>query len=316
MIEITGEVGPGHQRCPQQQRFQWVQPAVVDQFLPPAGEGVFLNEVPILGHHPVPVFAHDFDPVGIAHAQPHLVGDADEGNRERVEALHLGGHGVNRHLVGGGQDDVLLVAAHGAGAGAIAGEGAVHHGEQPRVDILLNHQQVHQRFVNDGVRPVPFPTQQPTEGVLHCASDGGENVRLDCRQLDNVAPDEKLGDIYSLRVDLVQYQERLFRLVAHPVVLWLEEVDIAQAVFFDDVLVLVVPLAHVGVHDDGVVVAGDQVLVASGLQRPDHSFQLPGGGRAGRVPGLPGDVDLEDGLSVLGQGLPQARQFHQAGVVL
>ena len=138
---------------------------------------------------------------------------------------------------------------------------------------------------------------------------------LDRRHLDDVAPDKDLGDAHPFGVDLIKYQERTFRLVAHPIVLRLVEVDVAHAVLVDHVFVLVVLLAHVGVDDDGVVVGGDEVLVASALQCLDRSFQLPGGGRAGRIPGLPGDVDLEDRFSVLWQGLSKAGQFHHVDVI-
>ena len=55
------------------------------------------------------------------------------------------------------------------GPGAVAREGAVHHREDSTVDLLLDHQQVHQRVVNHRMRPVAPLVQQTAEGVLHRA---------------------------------------------------------------------------------------------------------------------------------------------------
>ena len=66
------------------------------------------------------------------------MGDADFGYGHGVEAHEFCGDGVDGHLVGGGEDDVFVVDAHGAGAGAIAGEGAVHDGEETAVDFALD----------------------------------------------------------------------------------------------------------------------------------------------------------------------------------
>ena len=46
---------------------------------------------------------------------------------------------------------VLDHREHGARARAVAGGGAVHHREEPGVDLLLDRQQVHQRLVDPGV---------------------------------------------------------------------------------------------------------------------------------------------------------------------
>ena len=185
---------------------------------------------------------------------------ADELDRQRVEAHQLGGDGVDRHLVGAGQDDVLDVRHHAARPGAVAGEGAVHHGEDAAVDLLLDHQQVHERLVDDRVGPVAVLVEQAAEGVLHRAGRGGEDVGLDRRQVDDVLADEPLRDQEALGVDLVQAEEFL-RQVADRVadvdpLLAFVQVDVAQAVRLDDVELLVLALAEVGVDDDGAVVAG------------------------------------------------------------
>ena len=162
------------------------------------------------------------------------------------------------------EDHVLRVRDHAARPGAVAGERAVHHREHAAVDLLLDHQQVHERLVDDRVRPVPVLVQQPAERVLHRAGRRREDVRLHGRQVDDVLADEPPRDHEPVRVDLVQAEE-LLREVADRVpdrdpLLALVEVDVAQAVRLDDVELLVLALAEVRVDDDGAVVARvDQV---------------------------------------------------------
>ncbi len=172
----------------------------------------------------------------------------------------------------------------------------------PGVDILLDHQQVDQRVVDHGVRPVAVAVQQPAKGVLHRAGDGGEDVRLDRGQVDDVHAHQRLGDEDALRVDLVQHQEGLLGVVFHPLEILVVQVQAGDVVLVGDEAVLVVALAVGGVDHHGIVVHADQVGVAGALQGADHAFDLPGSGGAGRVPGLPGDVDLQAGAPVFGQG--------------
>ena len=74
--------------------------------------------------------AYDFDLVGIAAAQAHLMRQADVFDGQRIDAQHhLGRHCVDGHLIGAGQDYVLDVGDHGSGAGAVTGERAIHHRE-------------------------------------------------------------------------------------------------------------------------------------------------------------------------------------------
>ena len=56
--------------------------------------------------------------------------------------------------------------AHGARAGPIPGEGAVHHGEQAGVNLLLDAQQIDQRIVDHAVGPVAVTVQQSAKGIL------------------------------------------------------------------------------------------------------------------------------------------------------
>ncbi|MGQ9522735.1 MAG: hypothetical protein ACUVTV_08475, partial [Anaerolineae bacterium] len=58
------------------------------------------------------------------------------------------------------------------------------------------------------------------------------------------------------------------------------------------VKMLVVPLADIGVHDNGVILGRNEVAVSRRQERANNPLQLPGSRGAGRVPGLPGDVIL------------------------
>ena len=56
--------------------------------------------------------------------------------------------------------------------------------------------------------------------------------------------------------------------------------------------------------------AGDEVTITGPLQGPDHPFQLPRHSGTGRIPGLPGDIDFENGVFVFGQRFLITSQFH------
>ena len=154
---------------------------------------------------------------------------------------------------------VLDVRHHAARARAVAGKRAVHHREDAAMDLLLDHQQVDERLVDDRMRPVAVLVQQAAERVLHRPGRRREDVRLHGRQVDDVLADEALRDHEALRVDLVEAHE-LLRQVADRLadvdpLLGLVEVDVAQAVRLDDVDLLVLALAEMRVDDDRAVVA-------------------------------------------------------------
>ena len=247
--------------------------------------------------------------------------EADELDRHRIHAHQLRGHRVDRHLIVARQDHVLHVRHHAARPGAVAGERAVHHREHAAMDLLLDHQQVDERLVNHRMRPVTMLVQQPAERVLHRARRGREDVRLDRGQMDDVLADEAAGNHEALRIDLVQAQE-LLRQIADRVadvdpLFTFVEVDVAQLVRLDDVDLLVLAFAEVRVDHDGAVVAGvNQVRrIAVLFHRPDHAVQLPGRRRAARKKEVPGDVDLERRVGVLGDDILISGEIEQFVIV-
>jgi hypothetical protein len=74
----------------------------------------------------------------------------------------------------------------------------------------------------------------------------------------------------------------------------------------DDIDLLVLLLTEAGVDHDGAVVAGvnQAGVVAVPLHGPDHTFELPRRGRAAGIEEVPGDVDLERRVGVLGDFCP------------
>ena len=68
--------------------------------------------------------------------------DADFGNCHGVESHEFCGYGIDGYLVGGCEYDVLGVDAHGAGAGSVAGKGAIHDGEESAVDFSLDLEEI------------------------------------------------------------------------------------------------------------------------------------------------------------------------------
>ena len=144
----------------------------------------------------------------VADAEAGLVRQPDVRDGERVEAHHLRRDGVDRHLVAGAEDDVLDLREHGARAGAVAGGGAVHHGEEAAVDLLLDRQQVHQRLVDPAMRVVAARVEQAAEGVLHRAGRRGVDVAV---VDDQPVADERIGARYRQveQLDAVSSERRL-----------------------------------------------------------------------------------------------------------
>ena len=186
----------------------------------------------------------------------------------------------------------------------------------PGMDLLLNHQEVDQRLVNDGVGPVALEAEESAEGVLHGAGHGGEDVGLEGRQVDDVLADQRLRYLEPFREDLVEDKQLALGLEVDPGNAGIGEVEALEAVLVQDHFVLVLDLAIVGVDDDGAVLGGQELLVAVLAERTDYALELPGGCGTGRVIALPGDVDLENGLDVTRQGVGVAGETHGVGDVV
>ncbi len=143
--------------------------------------------------------ADDLDVARVAAAEAEVVRQADVLDRERIHPHQLCRHRVDRNLIIAREDHVLHVRHHAAGTRSVAGERTVHHGEDPAVDRLLDHQQVDQRLVDHRVRPMPVLVEQAAEGVLHGAGGRGEDVGLHRRQMDDVLTDEAARNREPLR---------------------------------------------------------------------------------------------------------------------
>jgi len=97
------------------------------------------------------------------------VRDPDVLERHRVEAHHLGGDRVDGNLIGARQHVVLHDGDHRPRPGAVARGRPVHHGEEARVDLFLDGEQVDQRLVDPRMGVVPLGGEQAPERVLHGA---------------------------------------------------------------------------------------------------------------------------------------------------
>ena len=112
-----------------------------------------------------------------------------------------------------------------------------------------------------------FAVQESAEGVLHCAGDGGEDMRLHRWQVDDVLAEEHLRDLEALRVDVVEGDHPGLGLEVHPLGGRKVEEDAIEAVLLFHGLVLILQRAFDGVDYDGAVVRGDKVGVAVFLER-------------------------------------------------
>ena len=201
------------------------------------------------------ILSHHVDFAHIPAAESTFMGQADELDRERVEAHHFSGDCVNCNHISAGQDVVLDQRNHAAGAWPVARKGAIHDREDARMNFLLNGQQINQRLVNHAVCPMPFIEEQATERVLHGSSHLCKHVRLHGRQMDDIGAHQPLWNADALGKDFVQGQHLRLWHVVNPLLTLLVQMNVAQAVFRENLFVLVCDLALVRVHHDSPVVA-------------------------------------------------------------
>jgi hypothetical protein len=147
---------------------------------------------------------------------------------------------------------------HAARPGAVAGERAVHHREDATMDPLLNHQQIHQRFVDHRMRPVAALVEQAAKRVLHRAGCRCEDVGLHSGQVNDVFTDEAARDGKPIRIHVIEAEE-FFRQVPNRIadgnpLLTLVQVHVAKAMRLDDIDLFVLTLAEARVDDNGAVV--------------------------------------------------------------
>jgi len=277
-------------------------------------------EPPVLGRRRA--VAHDLDLPRVRTAEPGIVGESEIADPERVEPHELRRHRVDRHLVRARENHVLDVRHHAPRPRPVAREGAVHHGEHAPVDRLLDAQQIHERLVDDRVRPVPVLVEQAAEGVLHRPGRGGEDVRLDRRQVHDVRPQKAPRDREALGVDVVQHEELLRQIAhrladVHPRLARLVDVHVAQPVRLDHPPLLVLALAEPGVDHHRPVVArvDPRPVVAVGEHGSNDAVELPRGRRARRKEEVPGDVDLERRVRLARHDRLVAGQVHELVVV-
>ena len=218
-------------------------------------------------------------------------------------------------LIGPGQEDVFPDGLHDPRPRAVPGRRPVHDAEQSRVDFLLDGQQVDQRFMDAGMRPVALMVQQPSERVFHRPGRHRVDMAFDRRQMDDIPADEKIRNPQVVAVDIAQGPHPGAGLERHPGhVLVLEIEQDLDPVGFEDGLVAVQILALEGVGDFGLILDADQVGEAVPPQGQDRPFELPGRG-VGRGKGeMPADVVLEDGRRPGFQTVRPVRQLKQPDV--
>ncbi len=324
VVNHARDIGPGREHRLERPLDRLLERPPVDVVLHLRREGHLLEragEVPVLLRRFE--IADHLDVARIAAAEPEVVRHADVLDRHRIHAHQLRRHRVDRHLIGAGQHHVLHVRHHAARPRTVAGKRAVHHREHAAMNLLLDHQQVDERFVDHRMRPVTPLVEQAAERVLHRARGGREHVGLHRRQVQDVLADEPLRDHEPVRVDLVQAEELVGELAdrvadVDPRLVAFVEMDVAQAVGLHHRQLLVLGFAEVRVDHDRAVVAGVNQLriVAVALHRGDHAVELPRRGRAAGEEKMPGDVDLERGVGVLRKDVLVTGKVHHRVRVL
>jgi hypothetical protein len=202
------------------------------------------------------------------------VRDVDELEAHRVEAHHLGGDGVDGHLIAGGEHVVLDHGEHRARPGAVARGGAVHDREEAAVDLLLDGEEIHQSPVDPRVRVVPVRREEAAEGVLHRAGGRGVDVALDRRQVQDVLAEEVVGDADARAGRCVEHVHLRLGLVLHPLhVLVLEVVEDRDVVLLEEREVVVEVFALEGVGHHRLVLDAGDVLEALLLEGEDGALR-------------------------------------------
>src|SRR5262245_64824378 len=115
--------------------------------------------MPVLGS--LRFIADDGDISRVATSKATLVRHPDEFDRERIEAHESCGNGIDSHLVGAGKNHVFHMGNHAAWTWAVAGKRAVHHGKDPPMDLLLDHEQIDESLVDHRMGPMPAFVKQP-----------------------------------------------------------------------------------------------------------------------------------------------------------
>ncbi len=278
MVEPGGVIRPEGDGRPQKELLQGFERPPVDEFLPPAGEGILVGfEVEADAGD---VITRDFDFARITTPQPRLMGKPDERQRKRVKSHHLRGDGVNCHLVAARQQIARCVDSHTAGPGAVSGEGSICYREHARVNLLLDGQQIHQGLVDHRMGPVAPLVKQSAEGVLHRSRNSGEDMGLHGGQMEHAAAKEAFRNLDTVRIDLRQGEHLSLRLVGCPLLTFFVKVDILYVVFLQHGTVLVFDFAPFGGdHDSAIMAAVDEFRGITVLQQgAGDPFQLPGSG--------------------------------------
>ena len=294
MVHVAREDEPVHERRVEEQLLEPFQRPEPDQIA-----AADADQIPADVKMPVLLcgvdVADDLDLTRIAGAKAVLVREADVVERHRIETHHLRRHRVDRDLIGGRQHHVLHHRIHRPRTGSVACGRAVHDREQSRVNFLLDGEQVHQCFVDPGVRVMAACVQQTAEGILHRPGRGRVDVALGRRQMDDVLAEEKVGNVDAFREDAIEDAHPRLRLVAHPRhVLVLEVVADRDLVPLEDRHVVVQVFALERVGDDGLVLDADLIGVAAPRERLNGAFELPRRGvRAGKRK-VPRDVVLQN----------------------
>ena len=239
--------------------------------------------------------------------------DANVLDRERIESHHLRGDRVDRGLVRRSEHDVFDLGEHRARPRTVPRGRAVHDGEDPRVDLFLNREEVDERAVDPRVGVVPVVVEKTPERVFHRARRRRIDVTLDGGKVDDVLPEKEIRNVNPVREDRVENVHLRFRREPHPAHVGRAEVVAdGNVVRLQDREVVVQVLALERVGDDRLILYADQVRKPGPLERANRPLELPRRGVGGREREVPRDVVLEDRRRSGGQRLAQPCELAQA----
>jgi hypothetical protein len=197
----------------QEQAFERAEEPPADHLIAPDDQRTPCFEAEILRGH---VVTDQLDLTGVRDAQPSLVRHSQKWNRERVEPHQLRRDRVDRDRIRGSQDEVLDAGNHRARPCTIAGNRAIHHGEDGRVQLSLHVKEIHEDLVHVFVRVVTHLAQQPAKGILHRPGHHRVPMCLDRWQVHDLSARVDHGDLDPFRKDLVQLEKRARKTINLP----------------------------------------------------------------------------------------------------
>src|SRR4030067_3376977 len=117
--------------------------------------------------------------------------------------------------------------------------------------------------MDQAMAPRPVASQQASKSIFHRTCDGGKDMSLDSRQVDDIYPNHRLRDEQTFGEYLIQHQEGGFWTVLDPFHCRIISINTRDGVFISNIFMLVVLFGIRCVHYDCIIVNTNQIGITS-----------------------------------------------------